>query len=214
MQPVSNIRLCRVLSASCLIAILTVALAAKNKDFVRPAAQPAKTYPAHDNHADEKFAIAADPYDTPDKLKLFSIHFHEHGFLPVFFIVTNDGDQPVSIANMQVTFTTSNNSKLTPVTSEDIARRVTNPRTSLNSPIPPEIPHKKVKGGLNQKERDELDSSQFAARAVEPHATQSGFLFFDVEDIANPVAGAYISVTGISNAKGAELMFFEIPLQK
>ncbi len=47
--------------------------------------------------------IAADPYDTVDKAKIFSVNFHEHGFLPVFFIVTNDGDQPISIANMQVT---------------------------------------------------------------------------------------------------------------
>ena len=69
--------------------------------FVKPAAQPAKTYPAHDDHTDDKVAIAADPYDTPDKAKIFSVKFHEHGLLPIFFIVTNDGDQPISIANMR-----------------------------------------------------------------------------------------------------------------
>src|ERR1700691_3835652 len=85
----------------CAVAGFALGLAAK--DFVRPAAQPAKTYPAHDDHATDKVAIAADPYDTADKAKIFSINFREHDFLPIFFVVTNDGDQPLSIANMRVT---------------------------------------------------------------------------------------------------------------
>ena len=56
------------------VALVTLPLPAK--DFVKPAAQPAKTYPAHDDHADDKVAIAADPYDTPDKAKIFSVDFH------------------------------------------------------------------------------------------------------------------------------------------
>ena len=61
---------------------------------------------------------------------------------------------------------------------------------------------------------DEIESSQFAARAVEPHTTQSGFLFFDVEDIDTPLAGARIYVSGVNDAKGNELMYFEIPMGK
>ncbi|MGA7217510.1 MAG: hypothetical protein WBX38_04315, partial [Candidatus Sulfotelmatobacter sp.] len=83
---------------ACVIAGFALCLAAK--DFVKPAAHAARTYPAHDEHADEKVAIAADPYDTAEKEKIFSVKFGEHGLLPVFFIVTNDGAQPVSIANM------------------------------------------------------------------------------------------------------------------
>jgi hypothetical protein len=204
--------LTRCLVVACAITALAACLAAK--DFVRPVAQPAKTYPAHDDHADEKVAIAADPYDTLDKEKIFSVKFHEHGLLPIFFVVTNDGGQPISIANMQVTLTTANHSKLTPITSEDIYRRLSNPRTNTNAPLPFPIPQKKVKGGISQKERDEIESSQFAAKAVEPHATQSGFLFFDVEDISTPLAGARIFVTGVNDAKGAELMYFEIAMGK
>lgn len=207
MQPLT-----RVLVVSCAVSAFAVCLAAK--DFMKPAAQPAKTYAAHDDHTDEKVAIAADPYDTPDKAKIFSVKFHEHGLLPVFLIVTNDGGQPISIANMQVTLTTANRSKLTPITSEDIYRRVSNPRTNANDPLPFPIPQKKVKGGISQKERDEVESSQFAARAVEPRATQSGFLFFDVEDISTPLAGARIFVTGVNDAKGTELMYFEIAMGK
>jgi hypothetical protein len=71
-----------------------------------------------------------------------------------------------------------------------------------------------VKGGLSQKERDEIETSQFAARAVEPHTTQSGFLFFDVEDLTAPLEGARMYVTGVNDAKGTELMYFEIPMEK
>jgi hypothetical protein len=193
----------------CIVAGFSLCLLAK--DFARPAANPAKSYPAHDDHADEKVAIAADPYDTADKAKIFSVNFHEHGFLPIFLIVTNDGPQPISIANLQVTFTTANRSKLTPASPDDIYRRLSNPRANTNQ-IPLPIPQKKVKGGVNQKERDEVESSQFAAKAVEPHTTQSGFLFFDVEDISAPLPGARIYVTAVDDAKGTELMYFELPL--
>ena len=117
-----------------LCAIATFALCLTAKDFEKPATHPAKTYPAHDDHTDEKVAIAADPYDTPDKAKIFSMNFHEHGFLPIFFVVTNDGDQPISIANMQVTFTTANRDKLTPVSPDDIYRRLTNPQANTTPP--------------------------------------------------------------------------------
>ena len=202
-------QLTRVPIVLCAIAAFALSLAAK--DFVKPAAQPAKTYPAHDDHSDEKVAIAADPYDTSDKAKIFSVNFHEHGFLPIFFIVTNDGDQPISIANMDVKLITANRSRLTPASSEDIYRRLANPQAATRpSPIP--IPRKNVKGAITQKERDEVESSQFAAKAVEPHTTQSGFLFFDVGDIS--LAAAHIDITGVNSAKGTELMYFEIPMGK
>jgi len=200
----------RVLVLLSVVAAFALSLAAK--DFVKPAAQPAKTYPAHDDHANDKVAIAADPYDTSDKAKIFSVNFREHGFLPIFFVVTNDGDQPISIANMQVTLTTASRAKLTPATSEDMFRRLSNPHET--NPIPVPIPQKKVKGGLSQKERDEIETSQFAARVVEPHTTQSGFLFFDVEDLTAPLEGARMYVSGVNDAKGTELMYFEIPMEK
>jgi hypothetical protein len=204
----------RLLIVSCALAILTLPLAAK--DFVKPVAQPAKSYPAHDDHPDDKLAIAADPYDTPDKAKIFSVNFQEHGLLPIFLIITNDGPQPVSIANMQVTLTI-NHSKFTPVTTEDISRRLTNPQANVNpetNPLPFPIPRKKVKGTISKKEMDEIESSQFAAKAVEPHTTQSGFLFFDIADLPTPLAAAHLYINGVTDAKGAELMYFEIALRR
>ncbi|HTS07927.1 MAG TPA: hypothetical protein VMP68_20305 [Candidatus Eisenbacteria bacterium] len=183
------------------------------KSFVKPVAKTAINYPAHDFHRDEKVAIAADPYDNPEKAKLFTINFAQHGFLPVFFIVSNDGDQPVSIANMQITLITGHNSKLTPLATDDLYRRLSNPqaKTSTNNPLP--FP-RKVKGGVTSEQKDEVESSQFAAKAVEPHGTQSGFLFFDIADLNSPLRGANIDITGVTDAKGNELMFFEIPMDQ
>jgi len=211
MQPALKVGLFRGLVIACVFVVVALPLAAR--DFVKPVASPAKSYPAHDDHAADKVAIGADPYDTPDKAKVFTVDFREHGFLPIFFVVTNDGDQPVSIANMQVTLTTAGRAKLTPTSPDDIFRRLSKPQANTH-PIPIPIPQKKVKGALSQKDRDEIESAQFAAKAVEPHTTQSGFLFFDVEDVSAPVAGAHLYVTGVNDAKGTELMYFELAMDK
>jgi hypothetical protein len=194
------------------VLLLPLLLAAK--DFVKPVAKSAINYPAHDFHRDENVAFAADPYDTPDKAKIFSVDFEAHGFLPVFLVVTNDGDQPVSIANIEITLITANHSKLTPTAPADLYRRLSNPQISTQpSRLPIPLPHK-VKGNISKKQMDEIETSQFAARAVEPHATQSGFLFFDVGDITTPLAGANLDVTGVHDAKGNELLYFEISMEK
>ncbi len=183
-----------------------------SKSFVKPEAKAAFNYPAHDLHRDEKVSIGADPYDTAEKAKIFSIDFAQYGYLPVFFVVTNDGDQPISIAHMEIKLITANRSKLTPVNTDDLYRRMTNPQAQTRpSPIP--LPHK-VKGGVSKKQMDEIEAAQFAARAVEPHTTQSGFLFFDIGGINSPLRGANMDMTGISDGKGNELMFFEIPMDK
>jgi hypothetical protein len=194
-------------------AALTVPVLVLAKTFVKPVPRTAINYPAHDFHRDEKVALAADPYDTADKAKIFTVNFAEHGFLPIYFVVTNDGDQPVSIAKMEITLITANHSKLTPITTEDLYRRLSNPHTGGTRPSPLPLPNR-VRGTVSKKQMDEIESSQFAARAVEPHTTQAGFLFFDVGGISSPLAGANIDITGVSDAKGNELLYFEIAVDQ
>lgn len=203
-------------NATVAIAFLALVLPATllaGKSFVKPVAKAAFNYPAHDLHRDEKVSIAADPYDNPEKAKIFTINFAEHGFLPIFFIVTNDGDQPVSIANMQVKLITGNHSKLTPIEPSDLYRRLSNPQTKTSSNIPLPFP-KKVKGGVSKAQMDEIDQSQFAARAVEPHTTQSGFLYFDIAGVNSPLRDSIIDIEGVNDVRGAELLFFEISMDK
>ena len=213
-MPFLRVKFSRLLFVLALFALCLPVLLA-SKTFVKPVAQAAINYPAHDFHRDDKLAFAADPYDTPEKAKIFSIDFAAHGLLPVFLVVTNDGDQPVSIANIEITLLTANHSKLTPTSTDDLYRRLSNPQANTRPvPLPIPIPRGKVKGAVSQKEMQEIESSQFAAKAVEPHATQSGFLFFDVEDITSPLAGGDLEITGVRDAKGSELLYFEIFMDK
>ena len=192
---------------------LTPLLCLAAKEFAMPQAEPAKTYPAHDLHPPEAVTVAVDPYDLAEKTTIFSVHYSELGFLPVFVVVTNDGNQPVELAGMKAQLVTVNRAKLSPATQEDIARRLTRPSASTNHyPIP--FPTKKVKGGLSKQAIEEIQNAQFVAKAVEPHSTQSGFLFFDVSGISVPLAGANFYLTGVRDAKGNELMYFEIALEK
>jgi hypothetical protein len=198
-------------------AILAIALmpslALAAKGFVMPEAQPAKSYPAHDQHTQEGITVAVDPYDLGDKANIFSVHYSEIGFLPLFVVITNDGDQPVEISGMKAQLVTSNRTKISPATEEDIARRLSRPSASTNRyPLP--FPGKKVKGGLSKQASEEIQNAQFVAKAIEPHGTQVGFLFFDVSDISVPLAGAHFYLTGVRDAKGNELMYFEVALEK
>lgn len=183
------------------------------KQFVMPVAQPAKTYPARDEHRDEGVTLALDPYDMGDKANIFSVRYNQIGMLPILLVVTNDGDQPVLLAGMKAELVTVDRAKLSPVTPDDIERRLSHPSTSANRyPLP--FPTKKAKGGVSPETREEIENAQFGAKAVEPHSTQAGFLFFDVQGLLTPLAGAHFYLTGVKDAQGHELMYFEVPLEK
>ena len=182
-----------------------------------PMAQAARNYPAHDDHPTEKLTIAVDPYDMVDKAQIFGTNYNDYGYLPVFFVVTNDSDEPVALSSMRAQLITVNRTKLLPANTDDLVRRLAHPsrndRPGVQLPIP--LPgNKKVKGAVSRETMNEISQAQFGARSVEPHSTASGFLFFDVGDISTPLAGANFYVTGVRDSGGNELMYFEIPMEK
>src|ERR1700691_1876588 len=200
----------RVTAVSVLLLSSVVGLAAKH--FAMPAAQPAKTYPAHDEHPSEAITLALDPYDMADKASIFSVHYVEMGLMPIFLVITNDGDQPVSLAGMKAELVTFNQTKIPAATEEDIYRRISRPAGKISqNPLP--WP-KKANGSMSQDTMEEVQNAQFAAKAVEPHGSQAGFMFFDVSGISTPLAGAHFYLTGVRDAKGNELMFFDVALEK
>jgi hypothetical protein len=194
----------------------SVALAAK--EFVKPAAQHAKTYPAHDEHAQEHVTIAVDPYDSAPKAGIFKTDWRDHNMLPVYFVISNDSDVPVALTSMKIEWITANRTKLRPASEDDLYRRLGKIKRRGDepgrNPLPLPLPRGGPKVGISKEAREEIDRAQFKAMAVEPHASQSGFLFFDVEGIREPLAGARLYVTGVQNGNGQELMYFEIPLDK
>lgn len=192
--------------------LLLPALCFAGKHFVMPAPQAAKTYPAHDEHSDEKVTLALDPYDMADKASIFAVRYSDVGFVPIFVVITNDSDQAISLTEATAQLITVNRSKISAATEDDIYRRITRPPPTGPSANP--LPWPKKKGGVAKDAQDEILNSQFAARAVEPHSTQCGFMFFDVSGISTPLAGAHFYLNRVLDAKGHELMYFEVPLEK
>jgi hypothetical protein len=193
--------------------MLGAALAFAARDYRAPEVKAAQTYPAHEEHAREQVAIAVEPYDTPEKQKIFPVDFRAHGLLPVLLVISNDGGQPIALTDMRIQMITGEGDKLSPDSSDDIYRRLSNPRATDRSPLPFPIPRRKVKGTVSAKTMDQIESAQFAAKAVEPRTTRSGFLFFDVQGLPS-LAGSRILFTNLHNGQGGDLMFFEIPLDK
>jgi hypothetical protein len=202
-------------AAVCVFMLLGAVCAIAAKEFVMPVARPARTYPARDDHPTEKVVVAVDPYDLEDKASIFTVNYLNYGYLPVFFVITNDSDQPVSLVAMKAQLNTKDRSKLYPSNTDDLLRRLSHPtRNDHQNTLPIPLPKKEVKGGVSRKTWDEIEQAQFGAKAVEPHSTVRGFLFFDVQDISNPLAGANFYLTGVQDAKGSEMMYFEIPMEK
>jgi hypothetical protein len=207
-------RLAGSLPARCLTALIVLLISVPawaGKHFVMPVAQPAKAYPAHDEHPNEAVTVGLDPYDMADKAIIFSVPYNQVGFVPIFVVITNDGDQPISLSGMKSQLVTVDRDKIPPATEDDIYRRITRPPPG---PSANPLPWPKKKGGVGKDAQDEILDSQFAARAVEPHSTQCGFMFFDVSGISTPLAGAHFYLTGVRDAKGEQLMYFEVPLEK
>ena len=183
-----------------------------------PKAFHANTYPAHESHENEEVSIAVDPYDMPDKAAIFVVNYRRSGFLPMYFIISNDGDQPVSLVDMEVELITVERSKIPPATVDDLYRRLGRQTRRgdepARNPLPVPLPRRKVKPTVSKEAQAEIESMQFRARAVEARSLQSGFLIFDVAGIPNPLAGAHLYVHGLRDQNGKELFYFEIPMEK
>ena len=144
---------------------------------------------------------------------IFITPYNQEGLLPVFLVITNDGDQPVALTSMRAELVTAGRTKLESLTNDDVFRRVAHISGGTNAP--PRVGPIPLPGNKNkkaQKQYEEILTAHFAAEAVEPHTTKSGFLFFDVAGVRQPVDGAHIYLTGINDAGGNELMYFEIPV--
>jgi hypothetical protein len=182
------------------------------KDFVMPKTENAGTYPSKDVNSNAKITAAIDLYNTSPKDDVFSTRFMQEGILPVFLVITNDGDKPISVTKMSAQLVTSGRAKLDALGADDIMRRIGHVNASSTgpgraSPIPLPGGNKNKK---NQQALEEVNRARFSAFAVEPHSTQSGFLFFDIDGVRNPVQGAHIYLYGMRDAGGTELMYFDI----
>jgi hypothetical protein len=199
--------------AATLLAVLlvTVPLSAQHPP---PPAQAADQYPAFERHANDHLTIAVDPYDTQQKASTFRVDYASANILPVRIIITNEGDTPISLDNARIDFITAAGDKIPAAEPRDAERALDRPADPRNKiPIGPI----KIGGkGKNLDKKIEQDFSEFEYRAiaVEPHTTRAGFLFYDLEDLANPLQGAHLELRRVQSSDGRELFAFEIPFNK
>ncbi len=185
-------------------------------DHIARPAGDAANYPAVDIHAAEHVAIAADPYNTRSKISLFRVDYLKYGFMPIRIIVTNNGDKPISLADARINFITAAGDKIPTSEAPDVERRINKVKRPDNGyKLPGPLPRIGNKSASQSKDIEaDFKSFEYSAATVEPHTTQSGFLFYDLEDIANPLVGGKLNLNTLRNADGKELFYFEIPFNK
>ncbi|HEX4319521.1 MAG TPA: hypothetical protein VHZ52_01370 [Acidobacteriaceae bacterium] len=181
-----------------------------------PPVRPATDFAAFEAHADEKLIIAAEPYDTKDKMAIFRVDYIAHGVMPIRLVVTNNGDRPISLRDARILFVTSTGDRIQASEPEDVERLMTRKeREGSKIPMPGPIPAIKLKPKASNKEiEQDFDTFEFQALVVEPHTTRAGFLFYDVSGLNNPLHSALLNLHTIKDADGKELFYFEIHFDK
>lgn len=198
------------------LALFFLAATAQAADHKAPPVQPATDFTAVEVHQDEQLAIAAEPYDTHEKAGLFRIDYLAHGVMPIRLVVTNLGDHPISLKDARIIFVTANGDRIQAAEPEDVERLMTlHEKQGTKIPMPGPIPsiHLKPKASDKEVEQD-FDQFEYQALVVEPHTTQAGFLFYDVNGLTHPLKGAILNLRKLRSADGKELFAFEIPFDK
>lgn len=177
-------------------------------------AQTAEQYPAFERHPADHLVIAVDPYDTPQKASLFRVNYVSANIIPIRIIITNEGDTPISLDNARIDFITAAGDKVPAAEPRDAERALDRPADPRNKiPIGPIKVGGKGKN-LDKKIEQDFSEFQYGAIAVEAHTTRAGFLFYDLQDLENPLADAHLEFRRIQTHDGRELFAFEIPFNK
>lgn len=203
----TSLALALCLGAPCLFAV----------NHKMPAPKDATTYPSYDSHPKEHVVIAAVPYDAKQMGKIFRVDYLKNGFLPIYVVVTNNSEQPLSLDQARIDFIDSAGDRIPAAQPEDVERRMTHitgpgKLIPLPEPLPPmhrkpKTPDKKIEADFNQFE--------YSAITVPPHSTRAGFLFYDMQGLGRtPLKGASLVLRDLRTAAGQELFYFQIPLDK
>jgi len=205
----------RILIASLLTLAIAVPAHADKPRKPKPAL-PAAQYPCHDSH--NNITVAAEPGDIKDTEPNTRLDYAHHGFLPIRVIITNDSDQALTLDDARIKFISAHNDIVQAATDDDLQRRLFSRKYVSDSHIPmpapiPSIPihHKQVD---KQILADDTDFG-FASTTVAAHSTASGYLYYDVRDLDDPVLDhATLEVREVRFAStNKEIDSFEISLK-
>jgi hypothetical protein len=199
--------------------ILASGLHASDKPRKPPTPKPANQYAAFDAHPAEHVTIAAEPCDDPKDCSFFRLPYVQHGFVPVFVIITNDGDTAISLDDARLQFISANNDVIPAATDDDLQRRLFSTESIKGRKIPLPAPLPSIT--LHDKPVDKqitLDNNDFGFQGttVKAHSTLAGYLFYDVRHLDDPpLKGAQLYVKKVRTLDDTKQLFaFTIPFDK
>jgi hypothetical protein len=191
----------------CFAALLSLSIVASAADHVAPPAAKATDYACHETHDAEHLTIAADVFGTHQKAAFFRVDYPQAGFLPIRIIVSNDGDKPVNLSEARIYFVPAGGERVKAAVPPDVSRRIDRLRDARKGIF--------SRNHLYDKEiQADFDNFEYGALVVEPHTTRAGFLFYDIDGLDAPLTNAKLYLRSLKNSDGAELFYFEVPLDK
>jgi hypothetical protein len=178
--------------------------------------EPAKSYPFHQQQG--TIAIAADPYETKEKIKTaFDLkELEQMGIVPVHIIISNEGEDPIAISGQDINLLDANNRSYEPLPVDEVVRAVVykdSPRTSRNpSPLP--FPRGSGRRGDAFEIETDLTNKSLRDLRVAPKSNSGGFVFFRLPNNRIRLGGYKVYIPEIRNLRTRQsLLFFEIELK-
>jgi hypothetical protein len=179
--------------------------------------EPAQTYPFHQQQG--TVTIAADPYETREKIKTaFDLkELDQVGIVPVHVIITNDGEDTIAVSGKDINLLDSNNRSFEAIPVDEIIRAVVykgTPRVNRppSSPIP--LPRGGGRRGDAFEIETDLTNKALKELRISPNATAGGFVFFRLPDNRMRLGGYKVYIPEIRNLKTQQnLLFYEIELK-
>jgi len=203
--------------ASTLAAVTTTTFAGYKSIKVKVNAARSYPFVATQGHV----SIAADPYETNDKIRTaFDIKDLEKlGIVPVNVIITNEGEELISINGHDINLLDEKNHSLESLLVEEVVHAIISKgkSPSTHAPTPSSrFPLPQREGLRGDAFEIETDFSNKALKEVRiaPKATASGFVFFRLPNRQMRLTGHKLYIPQVKNLNSKEdLLFFEIEIK-
>lgn len=192
---------------SLMLFLSIAALAAGDDVPIRP--KPADSYPNHQTISG--LTIAAEVYTTRQQTEsaFGKLDPNQYGVLPVLVVMRNGAGEVLNLEKLRVEYIRPDRRHLPNIPPSEVKYLNAPSRPKMGPSMPNPIPGLGKKGKKNPLAAFEIESRAFAARMLTPEDSASGFFYFQTANHR----GAILYLTGITKAaSGAELFFFEIPL--
>jgi len=159
----------------------------------------------------EQITVAARAYASPELVRraFGKLDPNRHGVLPVLVLMENTGEKTISLADIRVEYVMPDRRRVEATPASEVRYLQAPDRPGMvTGPIPGGKP--RLSRRKNPLDVWEIEGRAFAARALPPRQTASGFFYFQ----APYRKGAILYITGMREAgSGRELFFIEIPLE-